>query len=100
MVFDADILKQDGTSREVYNNNNNKINSVSPQPSGQSAGHGGARATNRPGDHRGYGPSHSHQLLRHAELREPQDGRHQELVAGRPAGREAVQRGLQVRGTA
>ena len=68
------------------------------QPPGQSAGDGGARAANGPGDHRGDGPSHPHQLLRHAQLREPEDGRHQELVAGRPAGREAVQRGLQVRG--
>ncbi len=72
--------------------------SAVPQPSGQSAGDGGAGATNRSGDHRGNGPSHPHQLLRHAQLREPQDGRHQELVAGRPAGRKAVQRGLQVRG--
>lgn len=63
---------------------------ISAQPSGQSAGAGGAGATDRPGDHRGNGPSHSHQLLRHAQLREPQDGRHQELVAGRQTGRKAV----------
>lgn len=67
------------------------------KPPGQGAGDGGAGAPDRPGDHRGDGPSHPHQLLRHAELREPQDGRHQELVAGRPAGREALQRRLQVR---
>lgn len=67
------------------------------QPPGQGAGDGGAGAPDRPGDHRGDGPSHPHQLLRHAELRELKDGRHQELVAGRPARRETLQRRLQVR---
>lgn len=67
------------------------------QPLGQGAGHGGAGAANRPSDHRGNGPSHSHQLLCHAELRELEDGRHQKLVAGRQTGRKALQRGFQVR---
>lgn len=66
------------------------------QPPGQGAGDGGAGAPDRPGDHRGDGPSHPHQLLRHAELREPKDGRHQELVAGGSSWRETLQRRLQV----
>lgn len=74
------------------------FSSAIPQPFGQSAGHGGTGAANRPGDHWGNGPGHPHKLLRHAHLREPQDGRHQELMAGRPTRGEAVQCGLQVRG--
>ena len=70
------------------------------QPSGQSPGHGGAGAADGPGDHRGHGPRHPYQLLRGAELREPQAGRHQELLACRPPGRQDLQRGLQVRGAA
>lgn len=68
------------------------------QPTGQGAGDGGEGAADRPGDYRGNGPSHPHQLLRHAQLREPQDGRHQELVVGRPTGRKTLQRGLQIWG--
>ncbi|CAF95253.1 unnamed protein product, partial [Tetraodon nigroviridis] len=67
------------------------------QPAGQSAGHGGAGAPDGPGGDRGHGSRHPHKLLRPVQLREPEDGRHQELLAGRPPGGQALQRGLQVR---